>query len=206
MNDLFSVEHQEDIIIISFNNIKKQKYAMTGISSFYEDPKFKNKYLSKNKLFKKYLNSINYKGHNCSVDKLIEYLKLSLSKDDILDEEKKLYEELIGYFKKNKYVITTTINDNNTLDHELMHAKYHYDNNYKKFVKTIWNGITVNTKNVITKYLDVYHESIHEDEFQAYITTTPFIFFKSFSIKKNKFKKIKKEILKLSKLLKLYQI
>ena len=85
-----------------------------------------------------------------------------------------------------------------------MHYYYYKNDNYQLYIKNIWLTINDNIKDIITNYLITYHKSLHLDEFQAYITTEPLIFFDNIKIKKkerNKYNILKKKLITLSNLI-----
>ena len=188
MNNLFDIEEDNDIIIINFKNNDVQMLYMTGISCYYEDPKYIYKYIYKYHLFNKELSCLTYTGHNISLDKLLNYLKIANNKYDILYEEKKLYEKLLKFskYKSKKYIITKCKNDKNTLSHEYKHALYFLNEKYRNYIKEIWESINDALKKIIIDYLVSYHETLYLDEFQAYLTTDPSVFINCKIKNKNK--------------------
>jgi len=79
------------------------------------------------------------------------------------------------------YVIVYKKGDISTKKHELQHARYHMDSEYKKQVHTLWASFTESHKNQILlqlkkmKYPD--NMDILMDEFQAYYFTEKSNFF-----------------------------
>lgn len=200
---MYSIEKIDQILIISFEDKETQTLCMSGATSYYEDPKYYKQYIYKYNL----IGNPNYQsnsneGHNMSLRKLIKYFELSKRNNDLLYEEKELYKELKKY-KDFKYVITKCEEDECTLEHEMKHCEYYFNKKYRKYVKSIWEDLDKELKNIIIKYLESYNEKLYIDEFQAYITTEPLIFLMENKKQKNKKKveKVKKDLINLSKLI-----
>lgn len=71
-------------------------------------------------------------------------------------------------YKKNcNYVIGTY--NHKSLSHELLHAKYYLDSEYKNKINNEWNNLENNKKNHITNFLKKlgYSENVIIDEYQA---------------------------------------
>ena len=203
MESFFSIKKEGQILIISFNDKETQKLTMSSASCYYEDPNYYKKYVYKYHLIdndKFYSNY--YDGHNLSLKKLIKYYEISIKKNDILYEELNLYNKIIKYQKKNyKYVITKCQDDKCTLEHEKKHSLFYFNKKYRNYVKIVWESLNNNIKNMIIEYLKTYHEKLYIDEFQAYITTEPFIFLKDSKNKKKQDTKLKKELQQISNLI-----
>lgn len=205
MDKIFTVEKRGQILILNFDDKENQCLTMSGASCYYEDPEHYKKYVYKyNLLGNDKFQSNSYEGHNLSLKKMIKYYELSIENRDILYEEQMLYNKLLKYKKKNyKYVITKCQNDSCTLNHENKHALFYFNKKYRKYVKTIWESLDEDIKNIIIEYLKSYNEKLYIDEFQAYITTEPYIFIDNDKRKKNNKKedKIKKELKQISNLI-----
>jgi len=83
------------------------------------------------------------------------------------------------------YVIVYKKGDKLTKEHELMHAKYYMDNNYKEKVKKMWEDMDGKNKEKVKKMLKKMgypedKEDILIDEFQAYYYTEKSNFFGKF--------------------------
>ena len=78
-----------------------------------------------------------------------------------------------------KYVIVISTESSHDLDHEMLHAKYYLDSDYRKKIIKIWNkGSSLHLLNHIERLFSHYgyHESVHIDEFQAYLLTEKITF------------------------------
>lgn len=84
---------------------------------------------------------------------------------------------LAAYMAKCRYVIG--IYSTRSLNHELMHAKFFLDADYRAKVREEWCSFSLKTQTRITDFLNRlgYPETVHLDEFQAYRATEPENFF-----------------------------
>jgi hypothetical protein len=84
---------------------------------------------------------------------------------------------LTVYKAKCRYVIG--IYSTRSLRHELMHAKFFLEPDYRKKVGEEWCSLSLQTQLRITEFLNRlgYPEKVHLDEFQAYRATEPENFF-----------------------------
>lgn len=83
--------------------------------------------------------------------------------------------EIMKYKDSTKYVVVYKKGDKITKDHELLHAKYYIDENYKKKIQLIWENMNKENKkkvvNMLKKMGYPEKEEIMIDEFQAYYYT-----------------------------------
>lgn len=110
----------------------------------------------------------------------------------------------IGYNFPNEdgsYTIAYLKGDYATKMHELRHAMYYLDSDYRNYINNLWSSLDDNTKRIIECFLKRcgYAESIFIDEFQAYAFTEkdPEKFFglkkgSFFGLKKGTFFELKK--------------
>ena len=84
---------------------------------------------------------------------------------------------LSSYKSKCKYVIG--LYNTKSLNHELQHAKYYLNANYRAEVQKEWNELGAEKQDHITKFLTKlgYRTNVHLDEYQAYRATEPRNFF-----------------------------
>jgi len=84
---------------------------------------------------------------------------------------------LAAYRTKCRYVIG--IYSTRSLAHELMHAKFYLEPDYREKVRREWCSFSLNTQMYLTEFLKKlgYPENVHLDEFQAYRATEPENFF-----------------------------
>jgi hypothetical protein len=75
---------------------------------------------------------------------------------------------LAKYKSQCAYVIG--IYNTRSLAHELLHAKYFIDSNYRQQIQTEWSNLPIKTKEHITGFLKRlgYSEDVIIDEYQAY--------------------------------------
>lgn len=91
------------------------------------------------------------------------------------------------YYNQVDYVISYKNGDRHTKLHELQHAKYYLDQEYKKSVQELWESIQESSKKMIIdmllrmKYAN--NMDILIDEFQAYYYTEKANFFGKIKIK-----------------------
>ena len=76
--------------------------------------------------------------------------------------------QLSKYKNNHKYVIG--IYNSSSIQHELLHAKYYIDSNYREKVIKEWNEMEPVKKQHITKFLKKmgYGDNVIIDEYQAY--------------------------------------
>jgi hypothetical protein len=84
---------------------------------------------------------------------------------------------LAKYKKQCKYVIG--IYNNKSLCHEMLHAKYYTDVEYKQKIDIEWNELPSSTKNYLIHFLKKlgYDDKVIIDEYQAYRYSEPSNFF-----------------------------
>lgn len=85
------------------------------------------------------------------------------------------------YGKIAEYLVVYSKNDIQTKKHELLHAKYAMDQNYRKKIHTLWESLIPDDKTRIRNVLCQLHypddPEIQLDEFQAYYYTERSSFF-----------------------------
>lgn len=81
----------------------------------------------------------------------------------------------IGIPKNECYIIGYIENDYETLDHELCHAKFHFDKKYRNEIQELWDSLSNKEQMDITYQLFNmgYKQEFHLDEFQAYLYSEP---------------------------------
>lgn len=80
---------------------------------------------------------------------------------------------------KSKCHYVIGIYNTRSLAHELRHAKFYLEPDYRKRVEEEWCSLSLKTQTQITEFLKKlgYPEKVHLDEFQAYKATEPENFF-----------------------------
>lgn len=111
-------------------------------------------------------------GLNFPMDIVMKYIKTISTKELILEK----------YISSVKYVIVYKKGDKGTKQHELMHAKYYMDIEYRKSIEDKWSKMSEKSKKKVIDMLkrmgyDVENMSIVIDEFQAYYYTEKDNFF-----------------------------
>lgn len=81
------------------------------------------------------------------------------------------------YRNKCKYVIG--VYNNNSIKHELLHAKYHIDSAYAQKINQEWMQFDDKTREYLIQFLKRlgYSDKVIVDEYQAYRYTEPANFF-----------------------------
>jgi hypothetical protein len=84
---------------------------------------------------------------------------------------------LYKYINNCKYVIG--IYNNKDIKHEMLHAKYYIDSDYKAMINKEWKDLDINIRDYLTKFLKKlgYSEGVIIDEYQAYRYSEPSNFF-----------------------------
>lgn len=104
----------------------------------------------------------------------------------IVDKNNKLY----NYINNAKYIIVYKKGDKQTKLHELYHAKFYLDKNYKESIYSLWSSITDKSQNnIINMLLKMKYKNDIEiliDEFQAYYNTEKPNFFGKIIFKSKK--------------------
>lgn len=82
----------------------------------------------------------------------------------------------IGYNFPNKdgsYTIAHVKGDIHTKNHELRHAEYYFNEQYRNAVNDLWSSLDEDTKHTIEQFLKRcgYCQAVFVDEFQAYLFT-----------------------------------
>jgi hypothetical protein len=165
---------------INFKTQRELCSTFLRFEEFYESPEFKGKIFTLQKYIawykKTYYGTWTYysdwSGFNMPGYILIPFQegkfgKLS-KKEQILIG---LCEMVIEEDLKDVYIIGTYGVDKKTLDHELAHALYFVNPNYKKDVDTYLNEVDT-TKLELWLRNQGYHSSVFRDECNAYISTS----------------------------------
>lgn len=79
--------------------------------------------------------------------------------------------------KNIRYLVSHVKGDNKTFKHELLHALFFLNPEYKKLATDIFNSLGSKLKKGVISILDIHYDrSVHIDEFQAYLVTDDEIF------------------------------
>ena len=107
-----------------------------------------------------------FDGYNMDVETMKNYFQ---SKDTFNKCEKELKAQLLKH-EGVRYVIAYIQNDSETRDHELRHARYYLDSEYKSKVLKVWSQLDEKTKENVKQKLRClgYREDKWVDEAQAY--------------------------------------
>lgn len=113
-------------------------------------------------------------GHNFSYNDFKKYvLSLKYHTNEI--------KELLSLTKKHnvKYIIAFIVGDVQTKKHELQHAKFYIDDEYRQHIYKLWNNMDKKIQSHIVAFLQRlgYSNEVIIDEFQAYYMTEKDNFF-----------------------------
>lgn len=113
-------------------------------------------------------------GHNFSIENFWKYVSS-------VKQHTKEIKEITTLLKKQevKYIIAYLNGDIQTKKHELQHAKFHIDEQYRLSIYNKWNNLDKKTQNHIVCFLKRlgYPDEVIIDEFQAYYMTEKDNFF-----------------------------
>ena len=75
---MFEINIKDNVIIVSFMTEEIQQRAMSGVSCFYEDPRYLRKYIKKQKLFLSNfkMSAKDYQAHNNNLKDIMVYYEL----------------------------------------------------------------------------------------------------------------------------------
>lgn len=175
----------DKILAVEFPNRKEITLTMFRIAEYYESPfkEIKDSIFTIDKWLEKYIfikygkdkeNYFEYwDGFNLPVEKAMDSFFMFENESQgreykFLDEVAKVF----GYDNKDGYVICYTKGDKITLKHELCHALYYTNQDYKKEVNEVIKKMNKNLKDKYIQNLkkDKYTKEVFIDEINAYIT------------------------------------
>jgi len=89
------------------------------------------------------------------------------------EKEFAFYEYVCHHFPETEYVIGWKRGDDLTRRHELQHARFALDAEFRRETERMWVGLSVKQRDLITEFLlrCGYPLEVHLDEFQAYFHT-----------------------------------
>jgi hypothetical protein len=173
-------EISDNVYYLVFHDLQKMGSTFVRFQEFYESPEFKGKYFTLDQFKDWYMKSRqedtfkyydDWYGYNIPSEALIPFYEGYF--DPLTENEQKLLE----YFKdiKGKFYIIACIDNmdqERNLAHELAHALYYTNSEYKKevddFTQSI-NKVIVNAfKDCFSKSAG-YHPDVFWDEMQAYL-------------------------------------
>nr|QFG73905.1 MAG: hypothetical protein [Megaviridae environmental sample] len=112
-------------------------------------------------------------GHNFDRNTIEQTLKYST----LNNIERRLGNAMLKF--NTTYIVVFKRGDVHTLKHELAHARYHIDAEYRFKIDKLWRELTRKQQTTIVGFLNRcgYPPHVHMDEFQAYATTEKSNFF-----------------------------
>lgn len=164
-----------NIYHVRFQSLDEQNHTLLRFQEYYESPKFKGKVFTFKQFTKWYktnskLNYFTYwKGFNFPSSNLKPFREGKFKLTDNEMEFLKLFDDMNGKF----YIISLLYNVNpKKINHEIAHAFYYLDSNYKDKVNKVLSNLDKDTKTKLEKYLTEemgYHSSVVKDESHAYL-------------------------------------
>lgn len=112
---------------------------------------------------------LSYEGHNMPIDVFLQHC--NTNRKFVAD---------VRTFKSCIYMITYVRGDEHTKQHELWHSVYNTNKMYRDAVDAIYSALDQKSKRAIQSLfvLAGYNQSVHADEFQAYLMTDDRDFFR----------------------------
>lgn len=167
-------------------------FLFLRVQEFMENPKFRHKRADLIEIiydytvkYKSFDYCTRYTGYNIPSEIINKvYLSLSKSKYTIFDKQ---FLQLISAIKEDKYYLIGTLKeDKGTLNHELHHAYYYLDEQYRKNIDKLVEELRINHKKEYKSIVRMlkrenYDESVFIDEIAAYIIDG------TYTINRNKF-------------------
>lgn len=146
---------QDYILSLEFSSLADMEVILKPVSDFYEGP------------------IVNRQGHNFPRETLMSYMKQTAAQP--------CQSSLFKHMEQNKqfrYLIAFLKGDVKTKLHELRHAMYHVDAQYREYVASLWDSMTSKEQHNVVAFLTKlgYDAKVHLDEFQAYLFTEPLNF------------------------------
>jgi hypothetical protein len=201
----------DNVLLLEFSTRKELTTTMFRVQEFYEsnNNKIRNKVFTIEDFIEEFTDSegnLNYfsfwEGFNVPGHIVNSFFK----KFNLTKKEKILKEIVEKHLDRDKdyYVIATDGIDTSTLKHELAHALYYLNPEYRQKANEIVKTIPKTEHRKLINNLKrlQYSESVHKDESQAYLATsrkTELV--DDFNLE---FNKIKKQVSSLRKLFKVY--
>jgi len=174
----YEVTYQLDgqVMSLIFHSKKEMALTMMRMAEYYESPHshIKGKYFTHEQLIDAYSDDDGnftymnfYEGYN------LPFIAIQRFKRDA-EEFTARETDIIKLFSASnaKYLITTLEGDTNTLDHELAHARWAIDSEYKQQMLKIICSIPKNTYAFLQYDLMAHYDAdVLDDELQAYMIT-----------------------------------
>ena len=171
--------YNKNIMCVTFNTQKELTLTMCRPQEFYEcdSPKLRNKVFTFEKFLDHYLDNkgtLGYFDYWSGFNIPGPVLENFFARFDLSEREKKLYNITRRFGSEIYYLIATKVNDTSTLKHELLHAYYYLNHDYKQKVHTVVRHMNpILKKNITTRLREFgYTSSVITDEINAYMATS----------------------------------
>jgi len=170
----------DNVLFLEFSNRKDLTTTMFRVQEYYEsnNKKIRNKIFTTEDFIEEYTDArgnIDYfsfwEGFNVPGNIINNFFKsFELTKREI--NFKKTIEKFLD--RKKDYYVIATDGDNTTLKHELAHALYYLNEEYREKVQKIIKSIPASEHKKLINNLNKlqYNDSVHIDEIQAYLATS----------------------------------
>lgn len=195
---------KKNIIHLIFKSQKDLCQSMIRLEEFYESPEFANKKFTLNEYKPWYVKNYgqwsyysDWSGFNIPGHKIHEFLKTN---QKLRMVEKYIFQTL----PKDKFYLIATYEGGRSdiLDHEIAHAMFYLNHDYKQEMTSLVNANFNNCTDLSDWILKSYNTDVLIDELQAYLSTSDLKWFNSKNINfhneelLNKFANIYKKYLK----------
>lgn len=179
------------IVLVSFPNKKELTFTMCRVEEFYEaaSVKLQGQVFTWSDFIDEFMDTsgnIDYfhfwSGFNIPGD---IFTKWATSFTDLSSREVSLINAVNNITSKKDtkfYVIATEeTNADSVEDHEIAHAKFYIDEEYKKEMIKLNNNLDITVRKLlIDKFAELgYSETVYEDELQAYLATSEYAYMKN---------------------------
>ena len=164
-----------NIFKVSASTQKELALTFLRFQEHYESPKFRNKIFTLGEYKKWYINKNNtFSYYSDWIGFNIPSYILEPFKQGLFEPLLKQEQWLVNKLKEldHKYYVIGSNDNKKTLEHELCHALYYLDRNYKTQVNKALNKLNKKLKPMYNCLIEMgYHKSVLKDEMNAYLTT-----------------------------------
>ena len=182
-------EIRKRVVLLKFQNQYDITSTFMRLQEFYESPykgirgcyftleEYMDKYAEENGNF---TYTTDWSGFNVP-DNIIRKF-FSVFSCGFLNKERDLFTNIMPFLRSNEKFYLIGVYKNGDLGHEISHAYYYLDSQYKKEMNSITDSLNKNffIKNISNKLLDMgYCKNVIKDEIQAYLATSTKAYLKS---------------------------
>ena len=171
----------DQIYQFNYKNLRTMSKAFLRLQEHYESPYFKDKVFTVSEFREWYIKEYgvfdyysSYDGFNIPSTVVTKFLDPNSSFKHPSYEEKALLRELKAIYQVHKnnpfYIIGTHTGEPSAIRHELAHALWHINKEYRNRAISIMDFSNVNYDPMIKGFLQKhYHKSVWHDEIHAYL-------------------------------------